>query len=80
MSNMVPLNFVRGIFTSWGFMAERIKVIMKIVAKIQRARGLNCVNRSAWERRKQRGMNRGRERKKEGIMTRREAAFQHHAW
>ncbi len=61
MSNMVPLNFVQDIFTSWRFMAERIKVIMKVVDKIRRGRGLSCVNKCAWERRKQRGMNRGRE-------------------
>ena len=37
-------------------MAARIKVVIKEVEKIQRGRGLNCVNTSAWERRKQRGV------------------------
>lgn len=52
-------------------MAEGIKVVMEVVEKIQRGRQLNCVSKSAWERRKQRGMNRGRKRKKkkERIMT-----------
>ncbi|KAI9544554.1 hypothetical protein NQZ68_001427 [Dissostichus eleginoides] len=36
--------------------AARIKVVIKEVEKIQRGRGLNCVNTSAWERRKQRGV------------------------
>lgn len=33
MSNMAPLNFVQDIFTSRLFMAERIKVVMKVVEK-----------------------------------------------
>lgn len=33
MSNMAPLNFVQDIFTSQRFMAERIKVVMKVVWK-----------------------------------------------
>ena len=31
MSNMAPLNFVQDIFTSQRFMAERIKVVVKVV-------------------------------------------------
>lgn len=50
IANMVPLNFVQDIFTSWRFMAERIKVIMKVAEKIQRGRGLKCVGEKEGKR------------------------------
>lgn len=60
MSSMIPPNFVQDMFTPWHFMAERIKVIMKVVEKIRTGRE-QTVSESAWERRKQRGMDGWRE-------------------